>query len=464
MFNEEDRFAVIGAGFSGLGIAAALQRHRIPFEVFEANDDLGGNWYRGVYETVHIISSRRTTEYTDYPMPAEWPDFPSKDQMLAYLRDFAEHHRLREHIRFSTRVERVEPTENDRWRITLTSGEVHEYAGVIVANGHHWAQRWPTYPGEFAGHQMHSKEYTRGAQLEGQRVLVVGGGNSACDIAVEAARVGAAAHISMRRGYWFLPKTLFGVPTVEIMKPWMPISAQRLLLKGLLRVVVGRYEDYGLPHPDHRIFERHPTVNSELLYNLRHGRIAPHPDIERFEGHRVHFVDGSHVDVDTIVYATGYHLRFPFLADGIVEWNDGIPDLLNGVVPRRHRNLYVFGIGQPRYGAGPLISAGAETLCRLIEAQRQIPYPIGQVLERMGARPLTSFLLDPHEVLRKSRQGQRMIPRIPEIAPLLMERPAPAGRKVRAWTTRAFFQLVSPRDGPVAAAGSPASPMYTPPS
>ena len=95
------------ASFSG--VMAAFSRHGIPFDGSEADDQLGGNWYHGVYETVHIISSRKTTQYTDYPMPATYPDFPSAAQMLTYLHSYADHYRLQEHIEYNTNVRLVAP-------------------------------------------------------------------------------------------------------------------------------------------------------------------------------------------------------------------------------------------------------------------------------------------------------------------------------------------------------------------
>ena len=419
--DRRDRHLVVGAGFCGLGVAASFKRHGIVYDQVEADDDVGGNWYHGVYETVHIISSRETTAYADLPMPAHWPDFPSAAQMLTYLRSYADHHRLRPTIAFETAVEHIEPADDDRWLVTLASGERRLYGGVVVATGHHWDKRIPEYPGDFAGEIIHSKDYQNADVLRDRHVLVIGGGNSACDIAVEAARVAKSAHISMRRGYWFMPKTMFGKPTVEMMAPWMPVAAQRLFIRGLLRVIVGRYEDYGLRHPDHRIFERHPTVNSELLYNLRHGRITPHGDVRRYAGSDVEFEGGERAPIDLVVCATGFHVSFPMVADGVVNWNDrGMPDLINGMLPQRHANLYFFGTGQPRYGAGPLISAGAETVSVMVGVQRQLEHPIGAVLKRLGGKPPTSWLQDPHRLLRDMRRGRRVLPRLPRLEPLLM--------------------------------------------
>jgi hypothetical protein len=417
-----DKHLIIGAGFSGLGMAAAFQRHGIAFDIVEAADDLGGNWYHGVYETVHIISSRRTTEFPDFPMPADWPDFPSAGQMLVYLRAFAEARSLRPHIRFGTRVTGVAPTADDRWEVTTEPGETRIYAGVVVCNGHHWDMRLPHYPGTFTGELIHAKQYTRPEQLRDRRVLDIGGGNSACDIAAEAARIGTSAHISLRRGYWFMPKTMLGVPTVEIIPPWMPLWLQRPLLRAMIRIVVGRYECYGLPHPDHAPFAHHPTISTELLHYLRHGTITPHPDIAGFDGRTVTFVDGTSVAVDLIVAATGYKVSFPFLSEGIVTWAGGMPQLIGGVLPPAHKNLYVFGLGQPRYGAGPLIAVAAEFLVAMIAVQRRLRHPLGAVLAAAGAKAPTTWLADPHQVLRTARRGIRLLPWLPALEPWLMRR------------------------------------------
>ena len=422
------RHAIIGAGFSGLGIAAAFSRQGVAFDVFEADADVGGNWYHGVYEHVHIISSRKTTEYTDWPMPADWPDFPSAAQMLAYLRGYAEHWGLRPHIELRTKVALVAPAASGAdgmWDVTLERAdgtrETRTYGGVVVANGHHWDRRFPDYPGTFAGETIHAKDYKSHAMLAGKRVLVIGGGNSACDIAVEASRSARSAHITMRRGYWFLPKTMWGVPTAELMKPWMPGRLQRAIVKSAVRVIVGRYQDYGLAEPDHEPFERHPTINSELLHQLRHGLVSAHPDIRRWDGHFVEFVDGTRAEIDLVVCATGYHVSFPFLAQGVVEFNrHGMPRLIGGMMPPQHKNLYVFGVGQPRYGAGPLISAGADMLCSMVATQKQLAHPLGAVMERLGARPPRTHIQDPFQILRTVRIGKKILPRLPAIESWIM--------------------------------------------
>lgn len=418
--DRSERMAIIGAGFAGLGLAAAMKRDNIPFDLLEADNEVGGNWYHGVYDSAHIISSKRTTQYSDYPMPDSYPDFPSAKQMHNYLKDYANHWQLRPNIGFNHRVEKVEPTDDDQWIVKVKDRTPRKYRGVVIANGHHWKRRMPNYPGEFAGEIIHSKDYKNPDILRDKRVLVVGGGNSACDVAVEAARFSKCSHISLRRGYWFMPKTIAGKPMVEFLKPGIPVFAQRIIIKSAIKVIFGDYEKYGLPKPDHKIFERHPTVNSQLLYHIKHGRILPFPDIERFEGNTVYFKDGRQGDYDLIVCATGYEVSLPMLPDNLIRWQNGFPQLIEGVFPPDHKNLYIFGLGQPRYGAGPLITEGAELLCSLMQAQQQLKNPVGKVLAKMGAKPPTTWLKDPIKSLRSMKRGKKIAPRLPLIERMVM--------------------------------------------
>lgn len=416
--DRRPRFAIIGAGFSGLAAAYALKQAGLEYDHLEAQAALGGNWSHGVYETVHIVSSRRTTQLDEYPMPAETPDFPSAAQMLDYLQGYARHFELDSHIEFHSKITDVRALEGAGFELSIetpTGSARRFYKGVVICNGHHWQRRIPEYPGEFAGESLHSKDYKSPEQLKGKRVLVVGGGNSGCDIAVEAARFADAAHISLRRGYWFLPKTIMGRPTVEFLHPAVPVWLQRLFLKLAIRLIFGRYEQYGLERPRHKIFERHPTINSQLLYFLKHGTIKAHKDIARFESQQVHFQDASQAELDMVIYATGYHVRIPFVDDSLITWQGDYPDLVVGVLSPRCKNLYVLGLGQPRYGAGPLLSKGARLVAEAAKVQDKLQYPVGRLLEKLGQGRLQSYLMDPHVMMRRARMGAWLMPKMPRI-------------------------------------------------
>ena len=410
MQDRRDRMAVIGAGPVGLGMAKALNERGIAYDQLEADDDVGGNWYHGVYRTAHIISSRRTTEFADYPMPAHYPDFPSRAQMVDYLRDYARHFELRPQIEFGAKVLIARPRADELWDVGLAGGEQRIYKGLLVCNGHHWSKRWPDYPGRFAGEYIHTKDYRNPAELAGKRVLVIGGGNSACDVASEAARVAASCDLSLRRGYWFLPKSILGKPLVEALPLWLPVWLQRLVLRGVLKIVVGDYRHYGLPRPDHKIFEHHPTINSELLHYVKHGRITPRPDISRFEGGRAHFVDGASGEYDIVVCGTGFHVDFPFLPRGMVPVTGGLAHLYGGVLLADYRHLYVIGTMQPRYGFGPLVTEGGGLLAMMVELQDRMELPLGRVLKEIGQKPPASHLVNPGAALRQIRRAKRLMP------------------------------------------------------
>lgn len=406
-----DKILVIGAGPCGLGVAKALKEAGIPYGQVEADTEVGGNWHHGVYETVHIISSRKTTEYADFPMPSDYPDFPSQRQMADYYKLYANAFNLRENIEFNTKVVMCLPRTDDLWEVKLASGEKRIYKGIVVCNGHHWDRRFPEYEGKFTGEWFHSKDYKNPEQLRNKRVLVIGGGNSACDIVSEAARVSREAHLSLRRGYWFLPKTLFGQPSVESWAMYLPVFMQRAILRLLLRIVVGRYEDYGLPHPDHKIFEHHPTVSSEILHYLKHGRITPHKDVKRFDGQAVEFIDGEQIEVDTIICATGFFVSFPFLPAGLVPVKNGnIAQVYGGCVLPDYKNIYIFGTQQVRYGIGPLITPAAKLLAKIIKLQDKMELPIGLVMKESGAKLPETHLIDPIASLRRMRIANYTLP------------------------------------------------------
>jgi cation diffusion facilitator CzcD-associated flavoprotein CzcO len=239
-------------------------------------------------------------------------------------------------------------------------------------------------------------------------VLVVGAGNSGCDIAVEAARTFGHALISMRRGYHFVPKTVLGIPAAELDKQWLPTFAQRAFMRAMVRVIHGDNTRYGIPKPDHRLFDRHPVVNSEMLHALRHGRVEYRPDIERFEGNTVVFVDGRREEVDTIVYATGFNISFPFLDRDLFEWAHGIPKRVFGMMAPRAAGLYIFGVLQPRGGAGPLISRGADLLARLAVIQSRIDHPLALDLVRIRKAD-ARHLVGVSEMMREIAVANRIL-------------------------------------------------------
>lgn len=420
----KNKILIIGAGPVGISAASALKKQGIAYDQLESEAELGGNWRHGVYKSAHIISSRKTTEFPDYPMPESYPDFPSAEQMLTYLESYAKHFKLIENIHFNCTVKKVTAL-SDGWQVDLADGRSRIYEGVVVCNGHHWDRRWPEYQGQFTGEMMHSKDYKDPEQLKGKKVLVIGGGNSACDIVAEAARVGRSAHLSLRRGYWFLPKTLYGRPTTELLTTKMPVWMQRIYMTMLLKIVVGDYRKYGLMKPDHKIFEHHPTLNTELLHYLKHGRITPHGDIKRFDGDTVEFVNGDNEQFDLIVCATGFNVSMPFLEPDLVTIDGPVVKAFWGLVAPHHKQLYIYGWAQARYGFGPLLTPASELLAKLIILQRSLHHPLGEVLEFARQALPTTHLIDPMDTLRLINSANNMLWLLPALDKYFLKRRAP---------------------------------------
>lgn len=401
-----NKLLVIGAGPIGLAMAKALAERGIAHDHVDAGPGIGGNWRQGLYENVHIVSSKRSTAFADYPMPADYPDFPSAEQVLRYLESFARDHGLDSRVETGRTVTSVRPCADDTWHVTLDQREhrrqeTRHYKGVVVCNGHHRDPRLPSYPGHLDTPLIHAHDYREPAQLRAKRVLVIGGGNSACDIASEAARSGASSDMSLRGGYWFLPKIAFGRPLTDLPIWNLPVFAQRLILRGIVRMQIGDYRSYGLAKPNHKLFERHPTFGTEILSYMAQGRIAPRPDIERFDGEHVHFRDGTSGEYDLIVAATGYRNSFPFLPGGLIEVKNDAAQIYGSAFPANVKNLYIVGSSQPRNGFGNIITPAAALYARLIALQDEIAHPIGAILKWQGETPPETNLVDPGAAKRE---------------------------------------------------------------
>jgi hypothetical protein len=388
--DRSDRVCVIGAGYVGNGLAYALKRAGLRYDQLEATGRIGGNWSHGVYDSTHLISSKKSTQYVEFPMPEDYPTFPSAAQMLAYLESYVDHFGLREHLELNTEVVRVWPADRNGtagWYVELADGRTRHYKAVVAANGHYVERNLPSCPGEFSGLQLHSKDYKRPADLgTGDRVLVVGAGNSASDLAVEAAATFGSADLSMRRSYWFIPKTMVGgIPASDLDRVWLPLPLMRFATERLIRASVGDYRRYGLNRPDHRLFSKDVTATSSLFHALLHGKVRPRPEIRRLDGDLVHFTDGSSSAYDTIVWATGFRTRFPFLDENTFVWEGGQPLLVEHALVPRYANLYIWGLVAPRSGAGRIISAGSQFLTEAIALQDSLDEPLSDLAARYVA-------------------------------------------------------------------------------
>ncbi len=354
----QPRVCVIGAGPCGLTALKNLLAVGLTNVVcYDESDAIGGNWvFRDdtdrttVYFSTHIISSKRLSQFEDYPMPPDYPDFPSHRQLRAYFDSYAAHFGLAPFIRLRTRVDRAVRGDDGRWTVSISGGGEELFDHLVVCSGHHREPYIPEYPGEFTGELLHSRDFKRADRFRDRRVLVIGGGNSACDIAVDISRVASRTCISFRRGYYIVPKILFGRPIDLLYEKArkLPRVVVQPLLAALLRLGVGPWEKYGLAPPECGPCEMHPTLNSDILNALRHGRVLARPGVERFEGTMVHFRDHTLEPFDTILWATGFHISFPFLDSSIVNWDTTRPPpLYLKMMHPMIENLFFIGLFQP---------------------------------------------------------------------------------------------------------------------
>jgi thioredoxin reductase len=416
VLGTQSRICVIGAGPCGLTAVKNLLAVGFTEVVcYDESDSIAGTWAfdqhadrTSVYESTHIISSKSLSGFEDYPMPSTYPDFPSHQQMRTYFEDYAAHFGLLPFIRLRTRVEKASLRADRRWsiRVTQPDGSAEGiFDHLIICSGHLREPSIPTYPGTFTGEALHSRSFKHAEPFRGKRVLVVGGGNSACDLAVDISRVAARTCISMRRGYHIAPKVMFGRP-VDLLyarlrkRLWLPRSAIRILMAALLRLGIGPWEKYGLQTPKSRLFEMHPTLNTNILSALREGTVLPRVGIEKFDGRLIHFHDGVAEPFDTIIWATGFQISFPFLESSVVDWDSSRPPpLYLKMMHRQIANLFFIGLFQPIGCIWRLADHQAQIAALQIAGRLQRPSDVGARAERESFSPHWQFNRTPRHAV-----------------------------------------------------------------
>lgn len=414
----DPRICVIGAGPCGLTAIKNLRAAGLRDIVcYDEGEEIGGNWVYdertdrvGVYECTHIISSRHLSGFDDFPMPENYPDFPSHRQVLAYFQDYATKFELRQHVRLRNKVVKVEHTADGRWTVKVksltasldaTPDETFDY--LLVCAGHHRDPFVPDYPGHFAGTTLHSSSYRRADGLRGQRVLVVGGGNSACDIAVDVSRFASATFISMRHGAHIAPKLMFGRPidiVVAFARRFIPTPILQPILRLALHGAIGPWEAYGLQRPVHGPLEMHPTLNGSILEALRSDRVLARVGIDRFDGRLVQFKDGRKETFDTIIWATGFRTSFPYLSPVVVDWPPAQPPylylkMMHGSLP----NIFFIGLFQPVGCIWNLADYQARIATQQITGKLPRPTDIVQRVQRELSKPHWRYAKSPRHCI-----------------------------------------------------------------
>jgi len=353
-------YAVIGAGPAGLAVARNLDKQNIPFVGFEAGPTVGGLWNidnprSTMYHSAHLISSKRMTEFKEFPMADRVADYPHHAEVYRYFQAYAEHFDLTTRYEFETEVTAVEPVDGSPpkgWLVTtrrLNNGDrallTRPFKGVVIANGTLSEPNRPHFEGTFDGRLMHAAQYKHADIFDDRRVLIVGAGNSGCDIVVDAVHRARFVGLSVRRGYHFVPKYVFGRPADTVGgRIKLPFPLKQRIDNILLKWFTGNPQRFGFPRPDHDLYESHPIVNSLVLHHLGHGDITIYGDIARLDGDGVIFRDNTRQKFDLILTATGYKLHYPFIHRRHLNWNGAAPQLYLNAFHPDYDNLFVAGL------------------------------------------------------------------------------------------------------------------------
>lgn len=405
---------VIGAGPSGITALKNLIDQGLDAVCYDFNTDVGGNWiynenvsHSSVFETTHIISSKTLSQYEDFTFDEfekGLPDYPSHDQLRRYFQAYAAKFNLYPHIKFQTLVVSCVLNESNQWIVqTSKDGQLttEVFSHLVVCNGHHWKPRMPHYPGNFTGKLMHSHEFKNSSPFKGQRILVIGGGNSACDVAVETSRVSAKTTISWRRGYRIVPKFLFGKPSdvVASRMAFLPTRLKFFFSELTVKIFSGSNKNYGLQEPEHAITGTHPTINEELLYKVRHGKVFPKGDIDRFDGQQVLFKDGSVEEFDTIIACTGYILAHPFFKEDFLNYSEGDVPLYLKMLHEKYDNLFFVGLFQPLGCIWPAAELQSKIAARAIKGMWKRPENIVDLCHREVTHPHLNQIKTPRHTI-----------------------------------------------------------------
>ena len=376
MAGEHPDAIVIGAGPAGLASAATLGQRGFAVSLLEKAATVGAVWRRH-YERLHLHTDRGHSGLPGLAMPRSFPRYPSRAQVVDYLESYAAHFRLRP--RFGCTVRSVE-REGAGWRVTTDGDELHAPV-VVVATG--WADfpHRPSWPGldGFAGPVVHSGEYRDPAPFAGQRVLVVGFGNSGAEIALDLAEAGVATTVSVRGPVRILPRELLGLPILgwAIAESWLPPGLADLLNAPAIRLAVGPLDGLGLPIADKGALRmikedrRVPLLDIGTLARIRDGSIKVRGDLARFEPAGAVFADGRREPFDAVVLATGFRSDLRALLPGAHHVLDrhGVP-LATGAATAEPG---LFFCGQIPSATGQLREIGIEA--RRIAKAATLPQP-----------------------------------------------------------------------------------------
>ena len=377
------RIAVIGAGAGGLSAARHLLESGHDVTVFEKGSFVGGLWVYGndnglsvAYESLHINSEPRVTAFREYPFPPGTPVFPSHRHVASYLDAFADDFGIRPRIRFNSPVTRVAPVDAG-WSVQAGGGDAEIFDAVVVASGHQGVPAHPEWTARFEGEYRHSHSYRCPQEYQGKRVLVVGVGNSGLDIAADLAPFAASTTCAARSPVLIMPRMILGVPTPRVLgklvKPWMPWVVQRQIMRWVSRVYHGRMEQWGFRTPTTRT---HPASHATFMAHVAYQQIAVKPGVRDVRGTTVSFDDGTRLEVDTVIAATGYHIDLPFLDPSVAPVRERRLEAYRRIVHPDWPGLYFVGFFNVSGGANiSMMDVQSLYLTALVDGTAPRPSP-----------------------------------------------------------------------------------------
>ena len=347
---KNKKYVIIGAGPSGLSCAKVFTEMGIPFQGYESSESVGGLWNfnnpkSALYPNVHVISSKKRLEFKHFPMSNIKEDYPHHSRVYTYLKEYASHYDLNRFFRFNTRIKKINQLETEEWEVELDSGEKQTYIGVVIASGIYSCPKLPTFQGDFSGKIIHSGNIKEYDSFKNKRVLIIGAGNSGCDIACDLSRLNGLVGLSMRNGNYIIPKYILGKPAdSSSFGANLPIRIKQFIHEKFINLISGNLRKFGLPKPTYKIYEKHPVINSQLKYQIGHGHIKVYQEAINYHGNTVFFSDGTSEQFDTIIMATGFNLNYPFIDNKHLNWETGCPQLYLNIFNKSRLNLFIMGM------------------------------------------------------------------------------------------------------------------------
>ncbi|XP_078576209.1 dimethylaniline monooxygenase [N-oxide-forming] 2-like [Branchiostoma floridae x Branchiostoma japonicum] len=393
---DRKRVVIIGAGVSGLAAIKACLEEGLEPTCFEQSEEIGGLWHytddgrqkqgASMYKSLISNVSREMSCFSDFPFDKHTSPYPSHTQFHQYLQQYCNKFDLRKYIRFNTQVIKVQRAEGfveGEWVVHTTDAGTdgteprqHVFHAVMVCVGHYQQPHMPSFAGleNYQGTVTHSQSYRTPDRFQGKTVVVIGAGNSAGDIAAEVGLAASKVYLSMRDGVWIVPRLTRGAKPLDLSISRALLNApdfiSRIYVKMLSRTHINQ-ENYGIKDPSKDSF----MVNDEIRFRLASGKVLAKPDIAEFTRTGVKFVDGSNVDADEVIFATGYDVSFPFLDSDILPSSLQDQELYKHVFPvhvKKH-TLAVIGHTRTRSGLSQVAELHARWAAQVFKGITQLP-------------------------------------------------------------------------------------------